>query len=457
VTHTKWHSQYTSLLNDRGYYDIFMMDMDGNVIYSVHKNKDFADNFKAGGGGKCGTTDTRACQDSGLARAWTQTLDDSDIHYENWALYAPLQKETTDGARRLKEGEAAFFATAIFNESDDQIGTYVIMLPSSYEQSVDKEYEETCSLQALTASFEGALNVGGMGRPKEKYMDDELECFLNQNSRSVYDELDKVMYCGMGSDGKSLPECKKNVKEEEDGNLSAWHFASVEAYVIKPNEQTGIPPPPGAYALQGDSYPLIRANAVDATCVIARTIRHFLTPVGTLSPERDSNDQFYQGPGFTIDQIKRPVQEQFETIRDWMRAHDFHQGVTGKVKFNGNDKPNNLLIQQVYDGVNIDVAMIDTEGNVSWINGGPVNTTWQKEEALPPPPPAEKSQIYFVVHIIVRFVLILLPITIGCIGALCNRKDAKAGAGPGAGAASAGGSGGGSGGGDSGHAGGDSA
>jgi hypothetical protein len=456
VTHTKWHSEYTSLLNERGYYDLFMMDMDGNVIYSVHKNKDFADNFQAGGKGKCGTEDEKACENSGLAKVWKKTLAGSDIYYEPWALYAPLQKETTDGARRLKEGEAAFFSTAIFNESGkgnqlNQIGTYVIMLPSSYEQSVDKEYPE-CSHQAMTASFEGALNVGGMGKPKEKYMDDELECFLNQNSRSVYDQLDKAMYCGIGPN----VDCERNVKVDEDGNELPWHFASVDAYKVNIDPVTGHRGI-GEYALEGDSYPLIRANAVDATCVIARTIRHFLTPVGTLSPERDKDDQFYQGPGFTIDQIKKPLQDEFETIRDWMRAHDFHQGITGKVKFNGNDKPNNLVMQQVFSGVSHDVAMIDTEGNVSWINGGPVNTTWQKEEALPPPPPAEKSQIYFVVHIIVRFVLILLPITIGCIGALCNRKDAKAGAGPGAGAASAGGSGGGSGGGDSGHAGGDSA
>jgi hypothetical protein len=90
TTHYRWHSVYETLLIEKGYYDIFFMDVQGNVIYSVHKNRDFGEDFSIGGGGTCGSCEktcpngeadcpelcsncpdcATTCQDSGLGEAF---------------------------------------------------------------------------------------------------------------------------------------------------------------------------------------------------------------------------------------------------------------------------------------------------------------------------------------------------------------------------------------------------
>lgn len=48
ATHKLHHPWFRSLLKQRDYYDIFLIDTDGNLIYSVYKELDFATNLKTG-------------------------------------------------------------------------------------------------------------------------------------------------------------------------------------------------------------------------------------------------------------------------------------------------------------------------------------------------------------------------------------------------------------------------
>ena len=41
VYHKKWHTVYRKQLSERNYYDIYMFDLKGNAIYSVHKERSF--------------------------------------------------------------------------------------------------------------------------------------------------------------------------------------------------------------------------------------------------------------------------------------------------------------------------------------------------------------------------------------------------------------------------------
>ena len=47
-THVQIHPTFVDLLNNNGLYDIFLVDGDGNVLYSVEKEKDFATNLLDG-------------------------------------------------------------------------------------------------------------------------------------------------------------------------------------------------------------------------------------------------------------------------------------------------------------------------------------------------------------------------------------------------------------------------
>lgn len=78
--HGRFHSDFHSFQQRRNYYDVFLFDMDGNLIYSVFKESDFATNFKTG-----------EFADSGLGEAFrgAQNLPAGEIYTTDFAPYAP--------------------------------------------------------------------------------------------------------------------------------------------------------------------------------------------------------------------------------------------------------------------------------------------------------------------------------------------------------------------------------
>ncbi len=66
LVHKTYHPWYREFLKERGYYDIFLIDLDGNLVYSVFKEADFATNLKSG---KWKDTDLARAYEKGLASA----------------------------------------------------------------------------------------------------------------------------------------------------------------------------------------------------------------------------------------------------------------------------------------------------------------------------------------------------------------------------------------------------
>ena len=83
VAHAAYHPWFHALQQEEGYYDVFLFDAEGNLIYSVFKELDYATNFKAGGG-------TWAASDLGevFRKAMTITSKD-EIAFEDFAPYGP--------------------------------------------------------------------------------------------------------------------------------------------------------------------------------------------------------------------------------------------------------------------------------------------------------------------------------------------------------------------------------
>ena len=48
AAHAKYHDAFRTLLEERGYYDIFLFDMNANLVYTVFKERDYATNFVSG-------------------------------------------------------------------------------------------------------------------------------------------------------------------------------------------------------------------------------------------------------------------------------------------------------------------------------------------------------------------------------------------------------------------------
>lgn len=334
--HRTWHPIYRGVLRDRRYYDIFVFDLRGNLIYSVYKESDYASNFAADGSGQW--------KESGLGDAFRLAMQNPDnVSYVDWMPYGP-----SAGAL------AAFFSTGVRNADGELIGVYSIQLPEEFERSIE-ELQPECTLEAISSSFEGAINIAGLGKPTDEDMEKPLPCFDEHSARSFHTLIDEHL-----ANGYPLGETSTQVK---------------------------------------DPYNDIKAHAVDATCIFAFTVRHLL-------------DQ-----GYTIKEIlQKPSPEMHAKFKHYVKTQINFQGVSGTVRFSGNDKPNNLAVQQVQQGSNVQVGLVFINGSISWINGGPRNESWAKE-------PVDPSTFFFLpFHIVIVTVLMLGPIIAGLIAEARSRR-----------------------------------
>ena len=99
--HGTYHGYYRDLLERGGYYDIFLIDTAGNIIYTVFKELDFATNLVSG-----------EYADSGLAEAFRlgQSLAPNDVAFVDYSPYAP-----SFGA------PAAFVSSPVFDSNGERL------------------------------------------------------------------------------------------------------------------------------------------------------------------------------------------------------------------------------------------------------------------------------------------------------------------------------------------------
>jgi methyl-accepting chemotaxis protein len=109
TTHASVQPGYRGYIQSHNYDDMYLISMNGVVLYSVGKHADFAENVATG-----------SLSDSGLGQAFKTSKDQhgaADYAFVDFAPYAPLG------------GTAhAFIATSIFNDKGEKIGVLAIAL-----------------------------------------------------------------------------------------------------------------------------------------------------------------------------------------------------------------------------------------------------------------------------------------------------------------------------------------
>lgn len=108
--HRKYHPDFDALQDTNGYYDVFLFDTDGNLIYSVFKELDYATNMNTG-----------EWRESGLATVFKAAMAsnaDSPTVFDDFKPYAPSY-----GA------PAAFFARPVFDANGTRIGVLAYQAP----------------------------------------------------------------------------------------------------------------------------------------------------------------------------------------------------------------------------------------------------------------------------------------------------------------------------------------
>ena len=109
-------------LRERGYYDIFLFDTEGNLVYTVFKELDYATNFMPNGG-KWADTDLGNAFRAGLKAEKANTLT-----FFDFKPYAP-----SHGA------PASFMSTPIFDEAGTKVGVLVFQMPIDMINSIMSE------------------------------------------------------------------------------------------------------------------------------------------------------------------------------------------------------------------------------------------------------------------------------------------------------------------------------
>lgn len=107
--HAKYHPYLRAFLQDRGYYDIFLIDLKGNIVYSVFKELDFATNLINGKWAK-----------SDLGNAFRASLHASAGHktFIDFKPYAPSA-----------DAPASFISTPIMSDIGKVAGVLVFQMP----------------------------------------------------------------------------------------------------------------------------------------------------------------------------------------------------------------------------------------------------------------------------------------------------------------------------------------
>ncbi len=111
-THGRYHPYFRNHLEQHGYYDVFLFNADGDLVYSVFKEEDFATNFRSGGGQWAA---------SGLGDAFRAAITGGrqQISFVDFEAYGP-----SNGA------PASFVSVPIF-DGNDRVGVLAFQMSSA--------------------------------------------------------------------------------------------------------------------------------------------------------------------------------------------------------------------------------------------------------------------------------------------------------------------------------------
>lgn len=114
--HRQFHSGFRAQLKDRGYYDIFLFDLEGNLVYSVFKEADFATNFVDG-----------PYANSGLGLAYREALEApaGSLIFQDFSPYAPSA-----------DAPASFVAVPVENAQGERLGVLAFQLSVDEMQGI---------------------------------------------------------------------------------------------------------------------------------------------------------------------------------------------------------------------------------------------------------------------------------------------------------------------------------
>ncbi|KIE22112.1 chemotaxis protein [Vibrio sinaloensis] len=152
--HAKYHPSIKGFLEQFGYYDIFLVNPNGDVVYSVFKELDYATNLLTG-----------PYAGSGIEKAFSQALSMSDgqFHLEDFAPYYPSYQA------------AASFISSPIKQGSTTLGVLIFQMPVDEINNI--------------MTFNGNWSNAGLGESGESYLVGP-DGLLRSESRFLMEDAD---------------------------------------------------------------------------------------------------------------------------------------------------------------------------------------------------------------------------------------------------------------------------
>ncbi len=109
--HRRFHPWFRDVMHEHGYHDVFLFDMDGNLVYSVFKETDFATNVMTG-----------RWRETDLGNAYRAARNNPSPEYQSYYDFKPYEPSHGD--------PASFMSTIVLDEGGNPIGVLAVMMPT---------------------------------------------------------------------------------------------------------------------------------------------------------------------------------------------------------------------------------------------------------------------------------------------------------------------------------------
>jgi signal transduction histidine kinase/CheY-like chemotaxis protein len=109
-SHNKYHQVFTKLAKEKGYYDIFLINKEGDVVYTVQKEVDFATNLIKG-----------KWKGNSVAKVFELAKNNKDHNHIAFADFAPYEPSNND--------PASFIASSVFDDQGNFVGVIAFHMP----------------------------------------------------------------------------------------------------------------------------------------------------------------------------------------------------------------------------------------------------------------------------------------------------------------------------------------
>ncbi|MGE4319159.1 MAG: methyl-accepting chemotaxis protein [Deferribacterales bacterium] len=181
TTHSQYHHQFRSILNELDLFDIFLIDMDGNVVYTVSKDIDLGSNLTEG-----------YMKETGLGRLFAKMSKNqsADVMFEDFAPYTPSLNKPS-----------AFAGTQVAVDGD-RIGYLVFQINSDVMNSI--------------MNFNDKYKEAGLGETGQAYLvgSDSYMRSKNRFAETITDENVKAAGTTIATMKVTTPQVEKALAGE---------------------------------------------------------------------------------------------------------------------------------------------------------------------------------------------------------------------------------------------------